>query len=111
MRPLHRNRLSKMAPTRIANAAAAAVPITCDDGFSALFAPRSVAVVGASSDPLRFGGKPIRYMRDAAFAGPIYPINPTRAEIQGLRAYASLEAVDGDIDCALLAVSTEAKVP
>jgi acyl-CoA synthetase (NDP forming) len=78
------------------------------DGLSALFAPRSVAVIGASSDARRFGGRPIQYMLESQFEGPIYPVNPTRDEIQGLRAYPDLAAIGGEVDCALVAVSAEA---
>lgn len=77
------------------------------DNLTALFAPRSVAVIGASGDRRRFGGRPIQYMLDAGFEGPIYPVNPGRAEIQGLPAYPSIRAVPGPVDCAILAVSAD----
>lgn len=77
------------------------------DGLDALFAPRSVAIIGASSDQRRFGGRPIQYMIEAGFEGPIYPVNPSRAEIQGLKAYPSIRDVDGPVDCALLAVNAD----
>jgi acyl-CoA synthetase (NDP forming) len=96
-----------MASTRVARPASTPTVEPADE-LTALFAPRSVAVVGASSDPRRFGGRPIQYMIEADFPGPIYPINPARAEIQGLKAYPSLDAVDGAIDCAILAVSADA---
>ncbi|MCX7380229.1 MAG: CoA-binding protein, partial [Alphaproteobacteria bacterium] len=58
--------------------------------LSNLFAPRSVAVIGASSDPLRIGGKPIAYMIKQKFQGALYPVNPSRDEIQGLKSYKSV---------------------
>ncbi len=76
--------------------------------LDALFAPKSVAVIGASSDQRRFGGRPIQYLIEAGFKGPIYPINPARDEIQGLKAYPEVAAIPGHIDCAILAVSAEA---
>src|SRR3546814_2125055 len=78
-----------------------------DRSLDALFAPRSVAVIGASSDQRRFGGRPIQYLIEAGFEGPIYPVNPARAEIQGLKAYPSILDVDGPVDCALLAVGAD----
>lgn len=72
-----------------------------------LFAPRSVAIIGASSDQRRFGGRPIQYLLDAGFEGPIYPVNPVRDEIQGLKAYPSILDVPGPVDCALLAVGAD----
>ncbi|MBS0301653.1 MAG: CoA-binding protein, partial [Proteobacteria bacterium] len=52
--------------------------LDADAGLRALMAPASVAVVGASSDPGRIGGRPIDWMCRAGFQGAIYPVNPTR---------------------------------
>lgn len=68
------------------------------------FDPASVAIIGASSDPDKLGGRPIRYLRDAGYAGHIYPINPKADTVQGLQAYASLADVPGPIDQALIIV-------
>jgi acyl-CoA synthetase (NDP forming) len=70
----------------------------------ALLAPRSVTIVGASDDPSRIGGRPLRYMRESGFSGPIYPVNPNRATVQGLPAFASVGAVPEPADCAIVAV-------
>jgi acyl-CoA synthetase (NDP forming) len=78
-----------------------------DRSLDALFAPRSVAIVGASSDPRRFGGRPIQYLLEAGFEGAVYPVNPMREEIQGLKAYPSILDVPGPVDCALLAVGAD----
>lgn len=66
--------------------------------------PRSIAVIGASSDPARIGGRPVHYSKTFGFAGPIYPVNPGREEIQGLKAYRSIVDVPGPVDCAVVAV-------
>jgi len=79
-----------------------------EERLSALLAPRSVAVVGASSDQRRFGGRPIQYLLEAKFEGPIYPVNPARTEIQGLPAFPSIDDVPGPVDCAIIAVAAEA---
>jgi acyl-CoA synthetase (NDP forming) len=73
-------------------------------GLQSLLAPASVAVVGASSDPQRIGGRPIAWMRRAGFAGAIYPVNPGREEVQGLRAYASVAALPETPEAAIVAV-------
>jgi acyl-CoA synthetase (NDP forming) len=72
--------------------------------LDALFQPRSVAVIGASADANKVGGRPIAFLRRGGFAGRIVPIHPSAAEIQGLPAFASLQAADGDIDQAIVAL-------
>ena len=69
-----------------------------------LIAPRSIAIIGASADPTRIGGRPIAYMRAHGFKGSILPVNPNRAEIQGLRAYPSVDALPETPDVAVVAV-------
>jgi acyl-CoA synthetase (NDP forming) len=74
------------------------------DGLSRLFAPRSVAVIGASSDPKRIGGRPIAVMLERGFKGTILPVNPNRTEIQGLKAYPTVAELPEDPDVAIVAV-------
>ncbi len=70
-----------------------------------VFQPRSIAVVGASADPRKIGGRPIAYMIRSGYAGPLYPINPGQAEVQGLRAYASLADIGEPVDQVVIAVA------
>ena len=70
-----------------------------------VFVPQSVAVVGASSDPDRIGGRLLRFLLEAQFEGTIYPINKSGAlEIQGLPAYASVLDIPGNVDQAVIVV-------
>lgn len=55
-----------------------------------LFAARSIAVVGASSNGLKAAGRTLRYLLMHGFQGEIYPVNPSRREVQGLPCYAAL---------------------
>ena len=56
-----------------------------------LFAPRAVAIAGASSNVDSPGHDYVRAIIDAGFTGAIYPINPRATEIAGLPAYPSLD--------------------
>jgi acetate---CoA ligase (ADP-forming) len=76
--------------------------------LDALFRPRAVAIVGASTDPNKIGGRPVHFLKRAGFAGDIYPVNPTARDVQGLRAYAELAAIPGEIDVAVIAVGADA---
>lgn len=73
-------------------------------GLDALLKPRSVAVIGASDDPTRVGGRPLQYMKAAGFAGPLYPVNPNRDQVQGLTSYASVAALPEAVDVAVIAL-------
>ncbi len=79
-------------------------------GLTPLLRPRSVAVLGASADRLRIGGRPIAYMLERGFRGAILPVNPNRDEIQGLRCYANLAALPEAPDVAIVAVAAERAV-
>ncbi|MFV0383795.1 acetate--CoA ligase family protein [Paracoccus sp. (in: a-proteobacteria)] len=72
--------------------------------FDAIFMPRSIAVVGASSDPAKTGGRPVHLLLRHGFGGAIWPVNLKADEIQGLRAFPSVEALPGVPDLVLIAV-------
>ncbi|WP_456386077.1 acetate--CoA ligase family protein [Profundibacter sp.] len=77
-------------------------------GLDVLFAPASVAIVGASSDPARIGGRPISYYLRANFKGKIYPVNPKRDTVQGLKSYPDLASIPGTVDFAILSIPSSA---
>ncbi len=60
---------------------------------NALLYPGSVALVGASDDTQKTGGRPQQFLRRAGFAGKVYPINPNREQVQGEQAWPSLAAL------------------
>ncbi len=72
--------------------------------------PASVAVVGASDDGEKIGGRPLRYMREFGYAGTVVAVNPKRDIVQGLRTVARLEDSPIVPDVALIAVPGQAAV-
>lgn len=72
--------------------------------------PRSIAVIGASENPNKIGGRPLLYLSRFGFRGAVYPINPRRAEVQGLRAVPHLLDLPSVPDMAIIAVPGEAAV-
>jgi acyl-CoA synthetase (NDP forming) len=72
--------------------------------FEDIFNPRSIAIVGASDDPRRIGGRPLSHMINQRFDGAIYPVNSKRDKVQGLQSYPSLDDIDGELDFVLVAV-------
>ena len=73
-------------------------------GLDALFNPRSVAIIGASEDPARIGGRSLRYLKESGFEGAIRPVNPRRDRVQGIEAYPAVGEAPGEIDVAIVAV-------
>ncbi|WP_047783977.1 acetate--CoA ligase family protein [Variovorax paradoxus] len=74
------------------------------ESLSALFAPRAIAVVGASSNAQKIGGIPVDYQRRFGFEGALYTVNPNAERIQELPAFPSLRAIGQPVDLAILAV-------
>ncbi|MGB2985409.1 MAG: acetate--CoA ligase family protein [Phycisphaerae bacterium] len=69
-------------------------------GLDALFSPRAVAVVGASSRELTIGYRIIENLLDFGYTGPIYPVNPKGGRIRGLKAYPSILDAPDPVDVA-----------
>ncbi len=72
--------------------------------LSPMFAPRSVALIGASADAQSISARPLRLLRQHGFAGELYPVNPKYDELLGLRVYPSIGAVPAPVDLALVIV-------
>ncbi|SSW64602.1 acetate--CoA ligase family protein [Achromobacter agilis] len=75
-----------------------------DSTLSRLFDPQGIAIVGASATPGKIGAMPVTLLRQHGYEGRIVPVNPRADTIQGLAALPSLDALDGNIDLAILAV-------
>jgi acyl-CoA synthetase (NDP forming) len=70
----------------------------------ALFAPRSVALFGASGDAAKNTSRPQRFLRKHGYTGAVFPINRGRAEIFGEKAYPDLRDVPAPVDHAFIMV-------
>ncbi len=69
-----------------------------------VLAPRSVAVIGASTDRFKVGYAVLVNLLAAGFTGPVYPVNAEHRSVQGVRAYESVRAIPDDVDLAVVAV-------
>ena len=78
-----------------------------DPRLQRAFSPHRIAVVGATEDRNKVGGRPLHYLQRFGFQGAVYPINPKRAVVQGLVAYSSLYAVPETPDVAIVAVGQD----
>jgi acetate---CoA ligase (ADP-forming) len=67
--------------------------------------PRSVAIIGASENPNKVGGRPVHYLEKFGFKGKVFPINPSRKEIQGHRCYPSLKDLPEAPEMVIVAVA------
>jgi acetyltransferase len=66
--------------------------------------PKSVAVIGASTDPFKWGHMLLNAIMKSGFEGPIYPINPRADEILGIKCYSSVKDIGEPVDMALVVV-------
>ncbi|HET8798939.1 MAG TPA: GNAT family N-acetyltransferase [Thermoanaerobaculia bacterium] len=73
----------------------------------AVFAPKSIAVIGASRRPGQLGREIVRNLRASGYRGSLYVVNPNAAEVEGVRAHASLPDVPEPVDLAIIAVPAE----
>jgi acetate---CoA ligase (ADP-forming) len=67
--------------------------------------PKSVAIIGASENPNKVGGRPVHYLDKFGFKGRIFPINPSRTEVQGYKCYNSLADLPEAPDMVIVAVA------
>jgi len=73
----------------------------------ALFSPRSIALLGASSDAAKHTARPLRFLRKHGYTGRVVLINASRSEVLGERAWPSLAEAPGEIDHAFVMLRGE----
>lgn len=74
------------------------------DVLKRMISPRSIAIVGASSDPNKLSGRPLHNLVVKGYKGQIYPVNPNRSIVAGLQCYPSIAAIPDVPDVAFIAV-------
>ena len=74
------------------------------DKLASVFAPSSVAVVGASESPLKISYACLESLAAAGFAGRIYPVSTSTSEVRGLAAYPSIEEIPYKVNLAVIVV-------
>jgi len=75
--------------------------------MDAIFNPRSVAVIGASDNPGKLGFHVMKSLTQGGFPGRIFPINPGKDEILGIRTFPSLLQVPEEIDLSIIVLPAE----
>ncbi len=78
-----------------------------EHALDALWQPASVAVVGASADPGKTGGRPVAYLLKHRFSGAIWPVNPRVSEISGLPCFPDVESLPAAPDVAIVLLGIE----
>src|SRR5262249_58158931 len=79
--------------------------------LDAIFSPARIAVLGASSDPVKFGHRLVKNLRTEGFPGQVYPINHNAPEIAGYKTVPSLAAAPTGIDLVLICVPGQQAAP
>jgi len=80
------------------------------NGLKCFFEPQSVAVVGASRNPIKFGHFLLQNLIELGFQGKIYPVNPNADEVLGLKTFPKVDLIEDDVDLAVIIIPAS-KVP
>ena len=72
-----------------------------------LFAPRSIAIVGASSNATGYSSRTLTNLLETGYTGEIYPVNPRHSKLHGLRSYARVSDIGKPVDAAILLVRSD----
>jgi acetate---CoA ligase (ADP-forming) len=76
-------------------------------GVHTFLYPHTIAVIGASRDPLSVGGALFHNLLRTNFNGPVFPVNPTTTSVAGVLSYASVLDIPSDVDLAVIVVPAE----
>jgi acetate---CoA ligase (ADP-forming) len=76
-------------------------------GLDAFFRPKSVAIVGASSDPKKVGNTALKNLVSMGYQGKVFPINPREDSILGFHCYKSVLDIPEPVEACVLLVSAD----
>lgn len=79
--------------------------LTHPDDFEPVFHPRSIAVIGASNDVTKFGGRTYSFLKERRYQGGLFAVNPSVTEVDGDRAYARVQEIPEQLDMAIVTVA------
>jgi acetyl coenzyme A synthetase (ADP forming)-like protein len=79
--------------------------------MKSIFSPRSIAVIGASRTRGQLGAEVLHNLKMTGFKGELYAVNPRVSEIEGVRSYPSVRAIEGPVDLAVIVVPRDAVEP
>jgi acyl-CoA synthetase (NDP forming) len=80
------------------------IDMDANEALDKILNPKSLAVIGASTDPFKWGYMLLNAVKQSGFEGEIYPINPKAEEILDLKCYPNVKDVPGNIDMGLVVV-------
>lgn len=79
--------------------------------MEAIFKPKTIAVIGASDNPAKLGSHVMRSLTEGNYPGRIYPVNPGKGEILGIKTYPSLLDIPDEIDLSIIVLPAEQVPP
>ncbi len=77
------------------------------ESLNAIFNPKAVAVIGASDNPGKLGFHVMRSLTEGKYPGRIYPVNPGKGEILGIKTYPSLLQIPDEVDLSIIVLPAE----
>jgi acyl-CoA synthetase (NDP forming) len=77
------------------------------EAMEAIFRPKGVAVIGASDNPGKLGSHVMRSLIEGRYPGKIYPVNPGKNEIMGIKTFQSLSLIPNTIDLSIIVLPAE----
>jgi acyl-CoA synthetase (NDP forming) len=79
--------------------------LTHPDDFEPVFHPRSIAVIGASNDASKFGGRTYSFLKERRYQGGLFAVNPSVTEVDGDRSYTRVQEIPEQLDMAIVTVA------